>query len=45
MIFNVAHIGRLTFLRPVSRLEIHEKSTKSEGFQCAVTQVVLKLSK
>ena len=35
------NIGRLTFLRQFSRLEIHKKSTKIAGFQCAVTEVVL----
>ena len=39
--FKTANIERLTFLLPFSRQEIHEKSTKNEGFQCAVTQVVL----
>ena len=34
-IFKTANIGRLTFLLPISRLEIHKRSTKSEGFQCA----------
>ena len=40
-ILKTAYIGRLTFLLPFSRQEIHEKSTKNEGFQCAITQVVL----
>ena len=40
-IFKTANIGRLTFLLPFSRQEIHKKSTKNEEFQCAVTQVVL----
>ena len=40
-IFKIANIGRLTFLLLFSRQKIHEKSTKNEGFQCAVTQVVL----
>ena len=40
-IFRTTNIGRLTFLLQFSRQEIHEKSTKNEGFQCAVTQVVL----
>ena len=40
-IFKTANIGRLTFLLPFSRQKIHEKSTKNEEFQCAVTQVVL----
>ena len=40
-IFKTTNIGRLTFFLQFSRQEIHEKSTKNEGFQCAVTQVVL----
>ena len=40
-IFKTANIGRLTFLLQFSRQKIHYKSTKNEGFQCAVTQVVL----
>ena len=40
-IFKTVNIGRLTFLIPFSRQEIHEKSTKNEEFQCAVTQAVL----
>ena len=40
-IFKMANSGRLTSLLPFSRLEIHEKSTKNEGFQYAVTEVVL----
>ena len=40
-IFKTANIGRLTFLLPFSRQEIHEKSTKNEGFQSTVTQIVL----
>ena len=38
-IFKMANIGRLTFLLLFSRQEIHEKYTKNEGFQCAVTHV------
>ena len=30
--FKTANIERLTFLLPFSRQEIHEKSTKNEGF-------------
>ena len=40
-IFKTANIGMLTFLLLFSRQEIHKKSTKNEGFQCALTQVVL----
>ena len=40
-VFKIANIGMLTFLLPFSRQEIHKKSTKNEGFQCALTQVVL----
>ena len=40
-IFKTANIGRLTFLLLFRRQEIHEKSAKNEGFQCAVTQVAL----
>ena len=40
-IFKTANIGKVTFLLPFSRLETHEKSTKNEGFQSAVTQVAL----
>ena len=40
-IFRTANIGKLTFLLPFPRQEIHEKSTKNEEFQCSVTQVVL----
>ena len=36
-IFKSANIGRLTFLIQFSRLDIHKKSTKNKGFQCAVT--------
>ena len=40
-IFKTAYIGKLTFLLPFSRQEIHEKHTKNKGIQCAVPQVVL----
>ena len=40
-IFKSANIGMLTFLLLFSRQEIHKKSTKSEGFQCALTEVAL----
>ena len=36
-IFKTANIGRLTFLIPLSRQEIHEKSTKNGEYQCTVT--------
>ena len=38
-ILKTAKIGMLTFLLRFCRLKIHKKSTKNEGFQCAVTQV------
>ena len=40
-IFKTANIGVLTFLLPFSRQEMYKKSTKNEGFECALTQVVL----
>ena len=40
-IFKMTNIGRLTFLLLFFTLEIHEKSTKNEEYQCDVTQVVL----
>ena len=39
--FKKTNIGRLTFILPFSRLEIHEKSSKNKGLQCVVTQAVL----
>ena len=40
-IFKMTNIGRLTFLLLFFTLEIHEKSTKNEEYQCDVTQVLL----
>ena len=37
--FKTTNIGRLTFLLSFSRLEVHDKTTKNEGFQCPVTQL------
>ena len=40
-ISKTTNIGMLTFLLPFSRQEIHKKSTKNKGIQCALTHVVL----